>query len=213
MSAGTPAGSCASVSTLANVDIDVELLGRLRGGDEGAFVTLVDRYHQPMLRLARSMVSSQAVAEEAVQDTWLGVVRGIERFEGRSSFKTWLFHILVNRARSAATHEQRTAAVESLDAVDPARFDAQGQWADPLEHWSQSDDRLEAAAWAPILKAALEELPSRQRTVVVLRDVEGLSSDEVRSVLDISAGNQRILLHRGRSRLRETLDIALLKAD
>jgi RNA polymerase sigma-70 factor, ECF subfamily len=195
------------------VELDVELLGRIRGGDEGAFVTLVDRYHQPMLRLARSMVSSQAVAEEAVQDTWLGVVRGIERFEGRSSFKTWLFHILVNRVRSAATHEQRTAAVESLDAVDPARFDAQGQWADPLEQWSQSDDRLEAAAWAPILKAALEELPSRQRTVVVLRDVEGLSSDEVRSVLDISAGNQRILLHRGRSRLRETLDIALRKAD
>ena len=188
----------------------MELLGRLRDGDEGAFVTLVDRYHQPMLRLARSMVSSQAVAEEAVQDTWLGVVRGIERFEGRSSFKTWLFHILVNRVRSAATHEQRTAAVESLHAVDPDRFDAQGQWADPLEHWSQSDDRLEAAAWAPILKAALEE---RQRTVVVLRDIDGLSSEEVCGVLDISAGNQRILLHRARSSLREILDVALRKAE
>jgi RNA polymerase sigma-70 factor (ECF subfamily) len=192
------------------VEIDVELLGRLRDGDEGAFAMLMDSYHQPMLRLARSMVSSEAVAEEAVQDTWLGVVRGIERFEGRSSFKTWLFRILVNRVRSAATREQRSAAVESLHAVDPARFDAGGQWADPVEQWAQkSDDRLEAAMWAPILKAALEDLPSRQRAVVVLRDVEGLSSEEVCTVLGISAGNQRILLHRGRSRLREMLDVEL----
>jgi len=172
---------------------------------------LVDRYHQPMLRLARSMVSSEAVAEESVQDTWLAVLRGIERFEGRSSFRTWLFHILVNRVRSAATREQRIAEVESAHAVDPTRFDAHGQWADPLQHWAQSDERLEAAMWAPILKAALEELPSRQRAVVVLRDVEGLTSEEVCTVLDISAGNQRILLHRGRSRLREMLDVELRK--
>ncbi len=185
----------------------MELVGRLRDGDEDAFVMLVARYHQPMLRLARSMVSSEAVAEEAVQDTWIGVVRGIERFEGRASFKTWLFRILVNRVRSAATREQRNAPAESPQAVDPARFDAQGQWADPVERWpQQSDDRFEAAMWAPILKAALEDLPSRQRTVVVLRDVEGMSSEEVCSVLGISAGNQRILLHRGRSRLREMLD-------
>ena len=191
------------------MDIDVELLGRLRDGDEEAFVTLVGRYHQPMLRLARSMVSSEAVAEEAVQDTWLAVVRGIERFEGRSSFKTWLFHILVNRVRSAATREQRNAPAERSHAVDPARFDAQGQWADPLERWVESDAGFEAALWAPILKAALESLPARQRAVVVLRDIEGLSSDECCSVLGISAGNQRILLHRGRSRLREMLDVEL----
>ena len=192
------------------MEIDAELVGRLRDGDEDAFVMLVDRYHQPMLRLARSMVSSEAVAEEAVQDTWLAVVRGIERFEGRSTFKTWLFHILANRVRSAATREQRNAQVESPHSVDPARFDAQGQWADPLEQWAQeSDDRLEAALWAPILKAALEELPSRQRAVVVLRDIEGLSSAEACNVLGISPGNQRILLHRGRSRMREMLDVEL----
>src|SRR3984957_16670336 len=130
-----------------SVELDVELLNRLRSGDEEAFVTLVSRYQQPMLRLARSMVSSEAVAEEAVQDTWVGVVRGIERFEGRSSFKTWLFHILVNRVRSAATREQRTAEVESTHAVDPTRFDIRGQWADPLEDWAHADDRLEAATW------------------------------------------------------------------
>ena len=187
----------------------MELLGRLRDGDEEAFVTLVGRYHQPMLRVARSMVSSEAVAEEAVQDTWLAVVRGIERFEGRSSFKTWLFHILANRVRSAATREQRNAPVESPHTVDPARFDAHGQWADPLERWAVSEDRLQAALWAPILKAALESLPSRQRAVVVLRDVEGLTSEEACTILGISAGNQRILLHRGRSRLREMLDVEL----
>lgn len=111
----------------------MELLDRLRGGDEEGFVILVARYHQPMLRLARSMVSSEAVAEEAVQDTWLGVVHGIDRFEGRSAFKTWLFHILVNRVRSAANREQSHAPVESAQAVDPVRFDAQGQWADPVK--------------------------------------------------------------------------------
>ena len=183
------------------METDVELLGRLRNGDEEAFVMLVARYQQPMLRLARSMVPSQAVAEEAVQDTWLGVVRGIDRFEGRSSFKTWLFRILVNRARSAGSHEHPTSAsIESLHAVDPARFDAEGQWADPLDRWvEESEDRLDAATWVPILKAALDELPPRQRQVVMLRDVEGLSGDEVCAVLGISAGNQRILLHRGRT--------------
>lgn len=191
-------------STLCAVEADASLVDRLRGGDEAAFVTLVGRYHQPMVRLARTMVSSEAVAEEAVQDTWLGVVRGIERFEGRSSFKTWLFRILANRARSAGAREER---IDPIAAVDAGRFDAGGQWADPVEQWrTELDDRLEAAIWAPILKSALEQLPSRQRTVVVLRDVEGLSSDEVCSVLGISAGNQRILLHRGRSRMREILD-------
>jgi RNA polymerase sigma-70 factor (ECF subfamily) len=194
------------------MEMDLELLSRLRNGDEEAFVMLVARYHESMLRLARSIVSSEAVAEEAVQDTWLGVVRGIERFEGRSSFKTWLFRILVNRARSAGAREQRHALVESAHVVDPTRFDTHGQWADPLEQWAQeSDDRLEAAIWAPILKSALDEMPQRQRTVIVLRDVEGLSSDEVCAVLGISGGNQRILLHRGRSRLREILESELRK--
>jgi RNA polymerase sigma-70 factor, ECF subfamily len=194
------------------VETDVELLTRLRNGDEEAFVSLVTRYQPSMLRLAGTMVSSRAVAEEAVQDTWMGVVRGIERFEGRSSCKTWLFRILTNRARSAGSREPHHTAMESLHAVDPLRFDAQGHWADPLDRWTEeSDDRLDAAIWAPVLRSALADLPPRQRQVVLLRDVEGLSGHEVCSVLDVSSGNQRILLHRGRSRLREILEAELEK--
>jgi RNA polymerase sigma-70 factor, ECF subfamily len=187
--------------------MDVELLNRLRNGDEEAFVMLVGRYQQSMLRLARSLVPSQAVAEEAVQDTWMGVVRGIDRFEGRASLKTWLFHILVNRARSAGFREHPNAPIETLHTVDPTRFDVHGQWADPVEPWTDaSDNRLDAASWSPVLHSALDDLPPRQRQVVMLRDVEGLSHQEACAVLGISVGNQRILLHRGRSRLRERLD-------
>jgi len=193
--------------------MDKELLDRLRNGDEEAFVMLVARYQQPMLRLARSMVSSYAVAEEAVQDTWMGVVRGVDRFEGRSTFKTWLFRILVNRTRSAGSSEPSEARLETLHVVDPARFDAQGQWADPLDRWTaESDDRLDAAAWMPVLKAALDHLPSRQRQVVLLCDVEGLSNEEACAVLGVSPGNQRVLLHRGRSRLREVLEAEMGKS-
>jgi RNA polymerase sigma-70 factor, ECF subfamily len=193
--------------TLCVVETDVELLSRLRNGDEAAFVILVAQYHQPMLRLARSMVSSQAVAEEAVQDTWVGVVRGIDRFEGRSSLKTWLFRILINRTRSAGAREQPNMSIESLHAVDPDRFDAQGQWADPLDRWvEQADDRIDAARWQPFLKSALDDLPPRQRQVIILRDIEGLSGNEACELLGISAGNQRILLHRGRSHLRGVLE-------
>ncbi len=193
--------------------MDKELLDRLRNGDEEAFVMLVARYQQPMLRLARSMVSSYAVAEEAVQDTWMGVVRGVDRFEGRSTFKTWLFRILVNRTRSAGSSEPSETRLEALHAVDPTRFDPQGQWADPLDRWTaESDDRLDAAAWMPILKAALAHLPSRQRQVVLLCDVEGLSNEEACAVLGVSPGNQRVLLHRGRSRLREVLEAEMGKS-
>jgi RNA polymerase sigma-70 factor (ECF subfamily) len=190
----------------------VEMVARLRDGDEEAFVTLVSRYQQPMLRLARSFVPSQAVAEEAVQDTWLGLVRGIESFEGRSSFKTWLFRILVNRARSAGTKEHSAAPTEGLRAVDPSRFNAEGQWADPVDRWiEESEQRLDAAAWSPILRSALENLPPRQRQVVLLRDVEGLSHNEACAVLGISVGNQRVLLHRGRSQLRGVLEAKMGK--
>jgi RNA polymerase sigma-70 factor, ECF subfamily len=198
--------------TLRAVDTDVEMVARLRNGDEDAFVSLVGRYQQPMLRLARSFVSSQAVAEEAVQDTWLGLVRGIEKFEGRSSFKTWLFRILVNRARSAGIKEHPAAPTEALHAVDPSRFNAEGQWADPVDTWiEESEQRLDAATWSPILKSALQDLPPRQRQVVLLRDVEGLSHDEACSVLGITVGNQRVLLHRGRSQLRGILEAKMGK--
>ncbi|HLX88039.1 MAG TPA: RNA polymerase sigma factor [Acidimicrobiales bacterium] len=188
------------------METDPELLERLRSGDEGAFVLLVERYEQPMLRFARSLVPSRAVAEEAVQDTWMGVVRGLERFEGRSSFKTWLFRILANRARSAGASEYRHLPMESGRAVNAASFDESGAWAAPVEPWGeQADARVDALTWAPALKTALDSLPERQRQVVLLRDVEGLSNAEVCDVLDITAGNQRILLHRGRNRLREAL--------
>ncbi len=192
--------------------MDVELLGRLRNGDEEAFLMLVGRYQQPMLRLARTMVSSHAVAEEAVQDTWMGVVRGIDRFEGRSSFKTWLFRILVNRTRSAGAREVPSVPIDEAHAVDPARFDAQGHWAEPVMAWTEeSEERLDAARWSPILKTAISRLPERQRQVVMLRDVEGLSSAEACDVLGISVGNQRILLHRGRARLREVVEAEMRK--
>jgi RNA polymerase sigma-70 factor (ECF subfamily) len=193
------------------VDSDDELLSRLRSGEEEAFVTLVTRYNGSLLRLARGYVPNDAVAQEAVQDTWMGVVRGIDHFEGRSSFKTWLFRILVNRARSTGVREQRHLPVADVEpSVDPARFDRQGAWAAPLEPWeADADDRLVAATWGDRLRDALAELPERQREVVLLRDAEGLPSEDVCSVLGISEGNQRVLLHRGRSRLRSALEAEL----
>jgi RNA polymerase sigma-70 factor (ECF subfamily) len=159
-----------------------------------------------MLRLARSLVPSDAVAEEVVQDTWMGVVRGIDRFEGRSSVRTWIFRILVNRARSAGARERPGGSLESGPAVNPSAFTPSGQWVDPVAPWpEEADSRVDAAAWLPVLAAALHNLPDRQRQVVILRDVEGLSNEETCSVLGISSGNQRILLHRGRARLRQTL--------
>lgn len=187
---------------------DTELLRRLRAGDEQAFVILVRRYHDAMLRLASSFVPSRAVAEEVVQDTWMGVVRGIGGFEERSSFRTWLFRILVNRARTTGERERRSIAIGTAEpAVDQSRFDAAGSWAAPPEQWAEDiDDRLRAGKLAGRIRSAIEELPARQREVVTLRDVDGLSSDEVCHVLDISDGNQRVLLHRGRSRVRQVLE-------
>jgi RNA polymerase sigma-70 factor (ECF subfamily) len=190
------------------MESDVELLARLREGDESAFVDLVGRYQGSLLRVARTFVPSEAVAEEVVQDTWMGVVRGVERFEGRSSFKTWLFRILVNRARTSGVREHRHVSIDpSEPAVGADRFDGSGAWAEPVTPWeSDADDRLVAAAWGPVLRDAIDALPGRQRDVVLLRDVEGLASGDVCDVLGISEGNQRVLLHRGRSRLRTALD-------
>ena len=189
-------------------DTDAELLVRLRAGDEQAFVVLVRRHHAAMLRLASGYVPSLAVAEEVVQDTWLGVLRGLDGFEGRSSVTTWLFRILVNRARTAGTRERRSIAIgDPGRAVDQSRFDAAGAWASPPERWVEdADDRLHAAKLASRLRSAIDDLPERQRDVVTLRDVDGLSSEEVCGVLAISEGNQRVLLHRGRSRLRQVLE-------
>jgi len=148
-----------------------------------------------MLRLACTFVPNQAVAEEVVQDTWLAMLRGIGSFEGRSSLKAWLFQILVNRAKTTGTKEQRSTPV-----VDPARFDESGAWVDPPSDWISAADDLRLAAR---IRAWIELLPEHQRQVVLLRDVEGLAPADICAVLSISETNQRVLLHRGRSRLRQ----------
>ena len=193
----------ATDDTLPAMESDAELLRRLRAGDERAFVALVERYNGSMLRLALSFVPSRAIAEEVVQDTWLALLRGLAGFEGRSSLKTWLFRILLNRARSAVGREQRAGRPE---AIDDERFDASGAWAVPPEPWAdRAEDKLIAEQLARRVHSLLDDLPDAQRQVVVLRDVEGLPPSEVADLLGVSDGNQRVLLHRGRARLRQLL--------
>ena len=192
-----------SVVVSGSVEDDATLVAQLRAGHEAAFVELVQRYQPRLLRLAESTVGSRAVAQDVTQDTWLAVVRGVDRFEGRSSFKTWLFHILLNRARTAARKEQRAGVPD--DAVDE-HFLKDGHWANPPEPWAErADDRLVAEQLAARVRALLPLLPEAQREVVVLRDVEGLDAADVTAVLGITEGNQRVLLHRGRAKLRHLL--------
>lgn len=188
---------------------DEEVLAGLRAGDEAAFAWLVDQYHAALVRLARTFVPSRAVAEEVAQETWLAVLRGVDRFEGRSSLKTWIFHILANRARTIGARERRTVPVDTTGSatVDERRFDGAGAWSDPPVPWTDKvDDRLEAEQLVGRALAVLAELPESQRAVVTLRDVEGLTSKEVCDVLNISEANQRVLLHRGRARIRAALE-------
>ncbi len=187
---------------------EAELVAKLRAGDEAAFVALARRHQATMLRLAAAFVPSTAVAEEVVQDTWMAVLRGIDGFAGRSSFKTWLLRILVNRAKSAGMSEARSVAIDDVGpAVDGSRFDAAGAWMSPPRHWiEESEDRLLATGLRERLELALKRLPQRQRAIVILRDVDGLSSEEVCGVLGITAGNQRVLLHRARGHLREAVE-------
>ncbi len=168
---------------------------------------LVERHHTTMLRVARALLRNDALAEEAAQDTWLAVVRGIDRFEGRSQFRTWLLAILVNRARSAGAIERRSLAIGDAATVESSRFDAAGAWITPPVPWTEAvEERLAADAIAPALRVALDGLPAQQRDVVMLRDVDGLTGSEVCAALDISEANQRVLLHRGRSSLRRSLE-------
>lgn len=189
---------------------DAELVRRLQAGDEAAFTALVERYHAPLLRLAMAFVPSRAVAEDVVQETWIGVVRGIERFEGRSSLKTWLYRIVVNRARSAGVKARRETPFDLArpePAVPPHRFDPSGQWSDPPSAWAEdAEDRLEAKKTVALITRHLDEVPPSQRQVVLLRDFEGLPAAEVCKLLGITEANQRVLLHRGRSRIRGMLE-------
>jgi RNA polymerase sigma-70 factor (ECF subfamily) len=187
---------------------EAELIRRLRAGDEDAFKALVDRHHASMVRLARSHVRSDAVAEEVAQEAWLGLLRGLEGFEGRSSLRTWLLRIVVNRAISTGIRERVHLPVRDGELEDEqGRFSQDGWWVTPPAHWAdEALDRIVAPQLAGRIKEFIRELPDAQQAVVTLRDVEGLSSEQVCSILGISEGNQRVLLHRGRSRLRSRLE-------
>ena len=188
-------------------DEDAVLLEQLRAGDEKAFVELVRRYHRRLTSLALTFVPSPEMAEDVAQETWLAVFRGVGRFEGRSSLRTWLFQICANRARSVAAREQRLASRRSELDIDPDRSGSGAGWSSPSQHWADAvDDRLEAGELAAHVRRAIEELPQLQRQVVTLRDIEGLPSVQVCEVLSLSEPNQRVLLHRGRSRIRRTLE-------
>jgi RNA polymerase sigma-70 factor (ECF subfamily) len=190
-------------------------LASLRARDEATFVTLVTRHHSALLRVAMAYLRCRASAEEAVQDTWLGVLRGLDGFEGRSSVESWIFSILVNCAKTRAVREQRTVPfsdVSDRDGEAPAtaadRFLDEGAWAggwaDSPRPWP--DAAVESGELVALVRDALETLTEAQRTVMTLRDVEGWRSDEVRDLLGISAANQRVLLHRARSRVRRYVE-------
>jgi RNA polymerase sigma-70 factor (ECF subfamily) len=197
-----------------------QLVLALRRGDESAFEELVDQYHVPLRRFALTFVRSAAVADEVVQETWLGVIRGIDRFEGRSSLKTWIFQILTNTAKTRAEREGRTVPLSALTGVaddeptvDPSRFlDEQherwpGHWAAPPSRWDElPEEALLGHETLAILKETITALPEMQRRVIELRDVEGWSSPEVCDLLGLSEANQRVLLHRARSKARAALE-------
>ncbi|MGW3209561.1 RNA polymerase sigma factor [Streptomyces sp. NPDC001135] len=204
---------------------DEVLVQRLRDGDEATFALVLDTWSGGMLRLAMSFVSTKASAEEAVQDTWLAVIRGIGGFEGRSSLKTWVYRILVHTAKARGTKESRTVPFASLlpeeegPTVDAARFRPAGEryaghWAVGQEprHWHIPEDHVLRGEVREVIAEALDELPPRLRTVITLRDVEGYGSEEVCSLLEISPGNQRVLLHRARAVLRRKLENYLSSA-
>ncbi|MGH2872470.1 MAG: RNA polymerase sigma factor [Solirubrobacteraceae bacterium] len=199
---------------------EAQLLGRLRAGDEQAFRGLVERHDHAMRRLARSFVPSDAVADEVVQETWLAVIQGLDGFAGRSSLKTWMFRILVNRAQSRGVRERRTTPFSSLTptepqegpTVDPDRFLAPGHpvagyWAlNPNRFFELPEERLQARETMGVVAAAIARLPARHQQVIGLRDVEGWGAEEVCQSLGISAANQRVLLHRARGAVRAQLE-------
>jgi RNA polymerase sigma-70 factor (ECF subfamily) len=205
--------------TLQTAQTDEALLvAALRRGDERAFVELIERHGPVMLRIAQSYVRSRAIAEEVVQETWIAVLTGVARFEGRSAVKTWIFRILINRAKSRAEREGRCVPFSSLTsededwdgAVAPERFqhpDFPGGWSQPPTDWRTiPESRLLGHETAEHFKRALAGLPPRQQQVIALRDVEGWSAEEVCAALDLSEGNQRVLLHRARSKVRAAME-------
>jgi RNA polymerase sigma-70 factor, ECF subfamily len=200
---------------------DVALLQRLRERDERAFDEIVRSWSPIMLRVARGFVSTDASAQEVVQEAWLGVIRGLDRFEGRSSLKTWILRIVVNTARTRGVREARSVPLTALEgegqpAVDPRRFRGPedrytGGWKVFPGNWHRlPDDTLHQREALNVIVATIAALPPAQRAVIRMRDVEGCSPEEVCAALDVSEGNQRVLLHRARSRVRAALEEHLL---
>jgi RNA polymerase sigma-70 factor (ECF subfamily) len=201
---------------------DLRLVEALRRGDETAFASLVSQYHASMLKLARLFVPNPAVAEEVVQEAWIGVLRGLDRFEGRASLKTWIFRILTNGAKTRGQRENRSVPFSRLSdaedetdgpSVDPERFSPSdhprwpNEWETNPGNWGGfPEDRLLARETLSITRQAIEALPPNQREVIILRDVEGWSSQEVCNILGIGESNQRVLLHRARSKVRRALE-------
>ena len=197
---------------------DAELINALKAGDETAFLDLVNAHNPVLLRVAMTYVSSRAVAEEVVQETWLGVLKGLDRFEQRSSLKTWIFRIAANIARTRAVREGRCLPFSSLTgmdderSVDPDRFfppdhpRCPGHWARGPAAWETPEERLPSGETRDVILAAIEQLPPAQRLVVTLRDIQGWSAEETCHALELTDGNQRVLLHRGRSKLRAALE-------
>jgi len=206
---------------LADFTDDDVLVPALRRGDEAAFGWLLDRYSAPLLHLARMHVSNLEAAREVVQETWVAVITGVDRFERRSSLKTWVYRILVNVARSKGVKEHRSVPFTSLaselehdeHSVDPDRFRGPrdrwpGHWASPPVAWDEEpEDRLLGDETLSVVTTAIGRLPANQQTVITLRDVEGWDPDEVCNALEISETNQRVLLHRARSKVRRALEI------
>ena len=194
------------------MDDDAAVLTALRAGDEEAFTALVEREQSAMLRVALCHCRNRAAAEEAVQDTWLAVLRGLARFEGRSSLRTWIFSILLNRAKTQGVREKRASSAAPLDdqepAVDPGRFAPAGarwpgHWSHPPQsHGAGPERRVLDAELRGTIETAIQALPSAQRTVMSLRDIEGLPADVVCNALGLTETNQRVILHRARSRVR-----------
>ncbi len=192
---------------------DAELLESLLGGNESSFTELVRRYHPTLVKVARYYVASAASAEDVAQDTWIAVLKGIEKFEGRSSFKTWLLRICANRARTSGVREHRSIPVdpnESGPSVAAHRFDQGGMWSEPPVPFTDAiDSRLDSAALLGAVRDAIDHLGEPQQAVVTLRDVEGLSTQEVAMLLGLSEANVRVILHRGRARVREIVEEAV----
>jgi len=186
------------------------LLARLLDGDEKAFVEIVMRYNESLLRLARYYVGSDASAEDVVQETWIAVLRGVDRFEGRSSFKTWLFRILVNRARTLGVKEHRTVPVDPLTSdrsVSASRFDQGGHWSEPPVPFTDAiEDGIVNEPLVRFVHQSIARLPEAARAVVTLRDVQGLSTTEVAELVGLTEANVRVILHRSRARIRSEVE-------